>query len=195
MPGRLPVEVERDAVSHVRLDQRLQPVGRPRLRVPGVQRGHERRHRRVGIGAELAQPVAQEAEVGVLGHGQLTQRGPVGQRGRQGGGVLGHPLVGAELRIGQHAEQIDDSRRLLHGRQRTSVNLREHTQARPALWYRVHCSVKVRPHCVNSGESPDNNPRFPGCAVAMTREGWLYREDPRHGGCFPPVGPGRPAFI
>lgn len=29
----------------------------------------------------------------------------------------------------------------------------------------------------------------------MTREGWLYREDPRNGGCFPPVGPGRPAFI
>ncbi|GAA2368957.1 hypothetical protein GCM10010404_24510 [Nonomuraea africana] len=105
------------------------------------------------------------------------------------GGVLRQPEERGELGIGQNAEEVDDARGFCHG---GSV-LREHNETRSALWYRVHCSVKVRPHSVNPGDSLPLTPT-PGLRSLMTREGWLYREDPGTG-MIPPDGPGRPAFI
>ena len=109
--GDLPVEVGGQAVPDVGLDQRLAPGPRFGPGVEGLDRVDERRHRLLRVGAEFGQPVDQLAVVAHLHRRHLRQRGA--QRGaRRHPGVGGHPVEGAQLAVGKHAEQVDDGRRI-----------------------------------------------------------------------------------
>ena len=89
--GHLPIEVGRQPVPHVGLDQRLAPGLRLGPGVEGFDRSHERRHRLLRVGAELGDPVDQLAVVADLQRRLLGQRGaqrgasaPSGRRGPSG---------------------------------------------------------------------------------------------------------------
>ena len=95
-----PVEIGRDPVAHVRLDQSLQPVGWRRPGVERIHRLHERLHCRARIGLQLLQPPPQLLEVAELGDGHPGQGGLVRQRlGKRR--VLRQPEERAQRRISQ----------------------------------------------------------------------------------------------
>ena len=102
-----PVEVRRDPIPHVGLDQALEPVSRGGAGVEGIQRRGERQHRLLRLGAQRRQLVAQQPEVAELGGRHPGQGGLVGERGGERR-VLGQPEVGVQFRVGQQAEQVDD---------------------------------------------------------------------------------------
>ena len=102
-----PVEVRRDPVPHIGLDQALEPVSRRGAGVEGIQRRGERQHRLLWLGAQRRQLLAQQPEVAELGGRHPGQGGLVGERGGERG-VLGQPEVGVQFRVGQEAEQVDD---------------------------------------------------------------------------------------
>ena len=103
---RLAVEVARDAVSHVGLDQALQPVGGRGQVMKRVQRGDIGRHGLLRVDPEVAQVLAQLLEVGELAGGERRQGRPVAQV-RRHPGVGRHPLEGGQLAVGQRPEQVD----------------------------------------------------------------------------------------
>ena len=104
--GHLPVEVGRQPVADIGLDQRFAPGARFGPGVEGLDRGHERRHGLLRVDAKLGDPVHQPSVVAHLDRRLLRQRGS--QRGARGHpGVVRHPVEGAQLAVGQHSEQVD----------------------------------------------------------------------------------------
>ncbi|GAA3028072.1 hypothetical protein GCM10017559_62980 [Streptosporangium longisporum] len=73
---------------------------------------------------------------------------------------------------------------------------REYEEIGSPLWYRVHCSVKVRPHRVNPGYPLPYAPnsRRDAAAVADDMRGLDLPRGPGTGNTFSARGPGRPAF-
>ena len=102
------VEVSRDPIAHVRLDQPFQPVGWGGPGVEGIQRRRERQHRRLRLGAQRRQMLPEQPEMAELGHGHAAQRGLVRERGSQRG-VLGQLEERDELAVGEQPEQIQDA--------------------------------------------------------------------------------------
>ncbi len=102
-----PVEVRRDPVPHIGLDQAFEPVSRGGAGVESIQRRGERQHRLLWLGAQRRQLLAQQPEVAELGGCHPGQGSLVGERGGERR-VLGQPEVGVQFRVGQEAEQVDD---------------------------------------------------------------------------------------
>ena len=100
------VEIGRDTVTHVGLDQAFEPVGGTGPGVEGVQGGHKRPHGGVRVDVQLLEPSQQLPEVAVLGHGHLAQGNLVGQ-GLRFGRVGGQPEEAAQGRVGQQPQQVD----------------------------------------------------------------------------------------
>jgi hypothetical protein len=81
--------------------------------VEGVERRDERRHRVRRVDAQLGEPLGQPRMVADLGGGHAGERGAAGER-RGEARVLGQPVERGQLRIGQHAEQVDDGAAVDH---------------------------------------------------------------------------------
>ena len=103
--GDLPVEVRRDAVPHVRLDQALEPVARCGPAVELLERLNERDHRGLRLHAELDQAAAQPLVMMELGDRHRGELAAVLEARRQPG-VLGQPFEGGQLPERQHAKQV-----------------------------------------------------------------------------------------
>ncbi len=144
--GHRPVEIGGNAVAHVGLDQPLQPVGRGGAGVEGVQRVHKRQHRLVGLGAHQRDLPAQQPEVAEFRDRHLTQGRLVGERGGQRR-VIGKPEESDEFRVGQQAEQVQDTvgRALGHRRSLTTGAPQGCAAAAPAAL--VDCPKKPRREC------------------------------------------------
>ena len=105
--GDLAVEVGGQPVADVGLHQPLEPGARAGALVEGVEGRDERCHRRGRVRAEHGQPVDQVAVVGDLRGGHPGQRRPAGE-GRRQARVLGQPLEGGQLGVGEHPEQVHE---------------------------------------------------------------------------------------
>jgi hypothetical protein len=105
--GDLPVEVGRETVPDVGLDQSLQPGAGAGALVEGVERGDERGHRVGRVHAELRQPIGESHVMRDLGCRHPGQRRAAAEGGGEPG-VLGQPVEGGQFRVGEHPEQVDD---------------------------------------------------------------------------------------
>ena len=108
-PRDLAVEVGGDAVADIGLDQALEPVAGRGLLVESDDRRGERRHRRLGVAAQLGDALGQAGEVPDLGRGHEGERRLVADRRRERG-ICCESLERDQLGIGQHPEQLDDRR-------------------------------------------------------------------------------------
>jgi hypothetical protein len=102
----LAVEVSGQPVTDEGLDQPLVPVGRRGVEVEQVDRSLERRHRLERVGAELADPVVEPADVPELQARHLHHLDLVADGGRELG-VVGEPLERRELAVRDRTEQVD----------------------------------------------------------------------------------------
>jgi hypothetical protein len=103
----LAVEVRRQAVADVGLDQALVPVARRGVGVEGVDRRLERRHRVEGVGAERPDPLVEPTHVPELQGGHARHLHLVAQRRREPG-VVDETLERRQLAVGDHAQKVDD---------------------------------------------------------------------------------------
>jgi len=101
-----PVEVSRNTVTDIGLDQSFEPVGGTGTVMERIQGLHERLHGGVRLGVKFLEPPQQPPEVAVLGDGHFGQRHLVAQGLRDGRGI-GQPEKTTQGRIGQHPEQVD----------------------------------------------------------------------------------------
>ena len=103
----LTVEVVGEPVTDVGLDQGLPPVGRPGVEVERVEALAQRLHGCVGVDVELHEPVEDRLDLGLLGGGHGEQGRLVLQR-RSHLRVVGQPLDGRDLAVGDRAQDVDD---------------------------------------------------------------------------------------
>ena len=103
----LAVEVGRNAVADVGLDQALGPVAGRGLSMKRLERDDEGRHRLLGADPHAVEVALQQLVVPELGRGQTRERCLVLER-RCHPRVVGEPLEGDELGVGQHPEQVGD---------------------------------------------------------------------------------------
>ena len=105
----LAVEVLGNALPDVGLDQTLEPVGGNGAFVEGVEGRHERRHRHLRRHAQSREPLREQREVLQLLGREHGERRLVPQVWGQVG-VFRELGEGAQLAVGQHAEQVRDRR-------------------------------------------------------------------------------------
>ena len=103
----LAVEVGRDAVADIRLDQALRPVGRRGLRVKSLKRDDEGRHRLLRGDPHAVEVAFDQPVVAEFGGGKLGERRLVFE-GRRHPRVVSEPLEGDQLGVGEDAEQVSD---------------------------------------------------------------------------------------
>jgi hypothetical protein len=101
----LAVEVRRNPITDVGLNQAFGPVARGGLRMKSLNRDDEGCHRLFGTHSHAFEVVFEQLEVAELGGRQSGQRRFVFES-RCHAGVVCEPFEGDQFGIGEHAEQI-----------------------------------------------------------------------------------------
>ena len=108
-PTELAIEVGRDPSCHTGLDQALQPGLGAGAQVEVIDDVGKGRHRTVQRRAELTQPPLEAEDVLEVGRRIPAQHDPALQiRCRER--VHGQRLIGRQLAVGEHTEQVDRTR-------------------------------------------------------------------------------------
>ena len=149
----LPVEVLRDPVPDVGLDQALEPVVRCGPLVERVDGHDERRDRLLRVGPELLQPRDDLFVVEELGDGEASDLGLVADARRRLG-VRRELAEGAQLAVGQRAQQVDDRGAEVVGPRVGGVRGRRRQRWGPSCAHRSGGGMRVAGHRPTLGGVP-----------------------------------------